>query len=85
MSYPDSWILLIMGIVFLSAGIGSFFKGKYDEKREYDTLASRTDMKEFIDHSPEQSRGGSLKLGGRIAIIIGVVMLGIVGGLHLWA
>ncbi|MFO8143407.1 MAG: hypothetical protein R6T78_01845 [Dehalococcoidales bacterium] len=85
MSYPDSLILLVMGIAFLSAGVGTFFKGKYDEKREYDTLTSRTDMKEFIEHSPEQSKSGSLKLGGRIAIIIGLVLLGIVGGLQLWA
>ena len=85
MPYSDSWILLVMGIVFLAVGIGTFMKGRYDEKREYDTLASRTDMKEFIEHSPEQSRPGSLKLGGRISIIIGVVILGIVGGLHFWA
>ena len=84
MTYPDSLILLVMGGVFVAVGAGILFKGKIDEKREYDTLTSRTDMKEFIEHSPEQSRAGAFKLGGMISIIVGLVVLGIAGGLRLW-
>jgi hypothetical protein len=84
MTYPDSLILTVMGVIFLSVGIGIFIKGKINEKREYDTLTSRTDMKEFIEYSPEQSQAGALKLGGRISMIVGLVMLGIVGILRLF-
>jgi hypothetical protein len=84
MTYPDILILTVMGGVFVAVGAGIFFKGKIDAKREYDTLTSRTDMKEFTEHSPEHSRAGVFKLGGMISIIIGLVMLGIVGGLRLW-
>ena len=84
MTYPDSLILMVMGGVFVAIGAGVFFKGKIDEKKEYDTLTARTDMKVFLEHSPEQSRAGAFKLGGRISIIVGLVMLGIVGGMRLW-
>jgi len=84
MTYPDSLILIVMGGVFVAVGAGIFFKGKIDEKKEYGTLTSRTDMKEFLEYSPEQSRAGAFKLGGRISIIVGLVMLGIAGGLRLW-
>jgi len=84
MTYPDIFILTIMGAIFLSVGIGIFAKGKSDEKKEYDTLTSRTDMKEFIEHSPEQFRAGAFKLGGMISMIVGLVMLGIASGLRLW-
>jgi hypothetical protein len=84
MTYPGSLILTVMGGVFVAVGAGIFFKGKINEKREYDALTSRTDMKGFLEHSPEHSRAGALKLGGMISIIVGLVMLGIVGGLRLW-
>ncbi len=84
MTYPDSLMLTVMGGVFVAVGAGIFFKGKIDAKKEYDTLTSRTDMKEFIEHSPEHSKAGVFKLGGMISIIIGLVMLGIVGGLRFW-
>ena len=84
MTYPDSLILIVMGGVFVAVGACIFFKGKIDEKKEYGALTSRTDMKEFLDYSPEHSGAGAFKLGGRISIIVGLVMLGIVGGLRLW-
>ena len=84
MPYPDSFILLVMGAVFLGVGLPLLFWGKRAEKRYYNGLASRTDMREFIEHSPEYSGPGALKLGGWISIIIGLVMLGIGGGLRLW-
>ncbi len=82
MSYPESFVLMVMGGVFVGVGIGVFFWGKREEKKYYNGLASRTDMKEFLESSPEHP--GALRIGGWISIIVGLVMLGIGGGLHLW-
>jgi len=84
MAYPDYLILMAMGSGFIGAGIGVFFWGKREEKSYYDSLATRTDLREFLEHSPKHPEHSSLKIGGWITIIIGAVMLGVGGGLRLW-
>ena len=84
MSYSESFLLLVMGGIFVGVGIGVLFWGKREEKRDSDALAARTDMKEFLEYSPERSRSRALKLGGWISITLGLVMLGIEGGSRLW-
>ena len=84
MPYPESFILMVMGGVFVGVGIGVFFWGRREEKSYYDALSTRTDMREFLERSPEHFEHSSLRLGGWISIIVGVVMLGIGGGLRLW-
>ncbi len=84
MPYPDSFVLLLMGIIFAAVGGGIFGWSKWAEKRYYDVLTSRTDMRDFIESSPESSGYGALRTGGLISIIVGAVLLGIVGGLRLW-
>jgi len=75
--YPDSFILLIMGIVFTAVGAGITGWSKWAERRYYDTLTARTDMKEFLESNPESSGYGALRLGGLISITVGAVLLGI--------
>lgn len=77
MPYPDSFILLIMGIVFTAVGAGIGGWSRWSEKRYYDTLTARTDMREFLESTPERSGYGALRLGGLISIIVGAVLLGI--------
>ena len=84
MPYPDSFILVVMGGVFIGVGIGVLFWGRREERSDSDVLASRTDMREFLEHSPERSRSAALRIGGWISIIVGLVMLGVGGGLRLW-
>lgn len=84
MPYPESFVLMVMGGVFAGVGIGVLFWGKREERRDSDALAARTDMKEFLEYSPEHSRSWALRMGGWISIIVGSVMLGIGGGLRLW-
>ena len=84
MSYPDSSILLIMGAIFMGVGIGVFYGSKKSEQKYDDTLISRTDMREFLETSPERSGYGSLRMGGIISIIVGAILLGIGGGLRFW-
>ncbi len=80
----ESFILMIMGGGFISMGIAVFFWGKRAEKRYYDSLVSRPDLREFVEYMPKRPQHVSIKLGGWITIIIGAVLLGIGGGLWLW-
>ena len=84
MPYSESFILMVMGGVFVGVGIGVFFWGRRGEKSYYNSLSTRTDLREFLERSPERPEPSSLKIGGWISIIVGLVMLGIGGGLRLW-
>jgi uncharacterized protein YjeT (DUF2065 family) len=75
--YPDSFVLLIMGIVFTAVGAGILGWSRWAERRYYDTLTSRTDMREFLESTPERSGYGALRMGGLISIVVGAVLLGI--------
>ena len=77
-------MLLIMGIVFAAVGVGVLGWSRWAERRYYDTLTSRTDMREFLESTPERSGYGALRMGGLISIIVGAVLLGIAGGIRLW-
>ena len=84
MPYPDSFVLMVMGAVFVVVGIAVFFWSRRRERSYYNALSSRTDLREFLERSPEHSEHSSLKIGGWVSIIVGVVMLSIGGGLKLW-
>ena len=84
MPYRDTFILMVMGGVFVIIGIALILWSRREEKSYYDALSTRTDMREFLERSPERSEPSSLKIGGWISIIVGLVMLGIGGGFRLW-
>ncbi len=81
------------GDYFIPIGIGGFFAilgiilivlGKGEERAYYDSLASRTDAREFLEHWPERPRVGSLKIGGWIALAVGLLMVVMGGAFWLW-
>ena len=79
----DWLILLIVGGVFLALGLAAFLWGKREEKNYFNSIATRSDdMREFVEHWPQRPQPGALKIGGWIAITIGVIML--VVGLIIW-
>jgi len=84
MSHGDSFILIGMGGVFILLGIIAFFRGKREEKSYYNSIASRHDVREFLEHDPERPEPGALKIGGWIALAIGLIMLVIGGAFLLW-
>ena len=84
MSHGDSFILIGMGGVFILLGIIAFFWGKREEKSYYNSIASRHDVREFLEHNPERPEPGALKIGGWIALAIGLIMLVIGGAFLLW-
>ena len=79
----DWVILLVVGGVFVILGLASIFWGKREEKNYFDTIATRTDdLREFMEHWPQRPQPGALKIGGWIAITIGVILLAV--GAVLW-
>ena len=73
------FILMGMGGLFVVLGIASMFWGKGEEKSYYNALSSRPDAREFLEHEPEHPEPGALKIGGWIAIGLGLLML-VMGG-----
>ena len=79
----DWVVLLVVGGVFVILGLASIFWGKREEKSYFDTIATRTDdLREFMEHWPQRPQPGALKIGGWIAITIGVILLAV--GAVLW-
>ena len=82
---PQSdWIALMwMGGFFILLGLGAMIWGRHEEKSYYDSISSRPDTREFLDRWPRRPQFGALKIGGWIAIAIGVLMIAMGGALWL--
>jgi len=79
----DWLIVLIVGGVFLALGLVAILWGKREEKNYFNSIATRSDdMREFMEHWPQRPQPAALKIGGWIAITIGVIML--VVGFIIW-
>lgn len=77
----DFFMLMVMGGFFIIVGLGAIIWGKREEKGYYNALAKRPgDTREFMEHWPPRPQPGALKIGGWIALAIGVALL-ITGGL----
>lgn len=81
------------GEYIIPMGIGGFFVllgiilvalGRGEEKSYYDSLASRPDVREFMEHWPERPRVGAVKIGGWVSLAVGLVTIAISGALWLW-
>ena len=84
MPQGDCLILMGLGGLFVLLGVVVVIVGKREEKGYYDSLASRFDMREFLEHSPERPEPGALRIGGWLAIGIGLLMVAIGGGFWYW-
>ena len=71
-----------MGIFFILLGIAFMLWNKREKKTYYNSLVTRRDMKEFIAHEPERPWLNAWQIGGRISLIIGIILV-IAGGV-LW-
>ncbi len=75
----DLLIVVILGGLFILLGAGVFLWGKNEEKDYYKAISTRSDVREYMEHSPERPEPGGLKIGGVIAFFLGLFML-ILGG-----
>lgn len=85
MPHRDCIILMGMGGLFILLGLATIFWGKREEKGYYDAISTRHDAREFLEHQPEHPEPGALKIGGRIALIIGLLMVTTGGAFWLWS
>jgi amino acid transporter len=82
MPQTDVIVLVILGCVFIILGIALMIWGKKEETNYYNTLSTRPDTREFMEHWPGRPQFGALKIGGWIAVAIGLLML--IWGLTGW-
>jgi hypothetical protein len=74
MANEDFFFLTVVGGVFLVLGLFAMFWGRREEKQYFEKIATRTgDLREFMNAWPPRPQPGALKLGGWIAIAIGVL------------
>jgi ABC-type Fe3+ transport system permease subunit len=70
------WLVLaIAGGVFIVLGIISIMWGRHEQRIIDEALTTHTDVREFISHWPERPQPGALKIGGWIAVSLGVLMV----------
>ncbi len=79
MLQTDWFILMGVGGLFILLGLAAIIWGKGEEKSYYESLSARKDMREYLEHWPERPEPGALKVGGWIAITIGLLMLAMGG------
>jgi hypothetical protein len=83
MSLANYQIILVLGGFFVLLGIIFILGNKRGKKRYYNSiLLTRRDIKETITHEHERFWLQAWQIGGRISIIVGIVLL-IIGGI-LW-
>ena len=81
----DCIILVGVGGFFVILGLLGIIWGRSEEKSYYNALSTRAgDTREFLERWPPRPQSGALKVGGWIAVAIGVVMLITGGALWLW-
>ena len=84
MSFHDLTIILIVAGVFIILGIIGFIWGKIEEGSYYSNVSRRIDVREFLERLPGRPEPGALRIGGKIAIAVGIVILLVAVGFYLW-
>ena len=81
MSLASYQIILVMGGCFLLLGIIFILWNKREKNRYYNSiLLTRRDVKESLTHEPERPWLHAWQIGGRISLVVGIVLL-IIGGI----
>jgi hypothetical protein len=84
MSSHDLLIMSIIGGIFIILGIIAIIWGRKESGSWYSSISTRIDVREFLDRAPSRPEPVALKIGGVISLIVGVILLLIVLGFHLW-
>jgi len=84
MAQDDLSILLWIGGFFILLGLVAIIWDRIEKKKYYDSLSTRPDAREFMEGWPVRPQFGAIKIGGWIAITIGVLMWVMVGAFWLF-
>jgi uncharacterized protein YjeT (DUF2065 family) len=68
-------ILVLVGVPFILIGVILVIWGKNEERKYYNSLSTRHDVREFVDRWPPRPGLGAWKVGGWIALAVGIVLL----------
>lgn len=71
-----------MGVFFIVLGAVFLLWNRREVKGYYNSKASGRDLKEFLSHEPERPWLNAWQVGGRVALVLGIV-LALIGGV-LW-
>jgi hypothetical protein len=75
MSPGETIILIGAGGGFIVLGILGILWGMREEKRIFEELSRKFDLREFTLNHQEGPQPGALRIGGWIAIILGIFLL----------
>ena len=84
MPQHDLLALMGMGGLFILLGLGAIIWRRSEAKSYYNSLSSRADAREFLEHWPQRPQFEALKIGGWIAIAVGILMIVMGGAFWLW-
>lgn len=82
MSVSGCQAIMALGGFFLVLGVAFIVWNRRERKGYYDSMMRTRDVKEFLTHEPERSWLNAWRIGGRISLVIGT-MLVVAGGV-LW-
>ncbi len=80
----DVAITLIIGGVFVFLGIIGFLWSRREETTYYSSVSEHVDVREFVDHLPGRPEPNALRIGGKISIAVGIVLLLVGIGFYIW-
>jgi len=78
------FILMGMGGLFVVLGLVALLRGRSEEKGYYNSISTRADVREYLEHRPTRPEPGALKIGGWIAFAVGLLLLIMGGSFWLW-
>jgi tellurite resistance protein TehA-like permease len=74
MSHDSSWIMIIIGAVFLALSAVCFSEARSEDKHLDSTLSRRPDVREFV-LGPIHIESAALRWGAWIFIILAVILI----------
>lgn len=74
--------ILAMGVFFIVLGVAFLLWNRREVKSYYNSKSTKRDLGEFLFHEPERLWLNAWQVGGRIALVLGI-LLTIAGGV-LW-
>jgi hypothetical protein len=84
MTYHDLTIMLIIGGIFLVLGILGLIWGRKEEGAYYGSISEHIDVREFLDRAPGRPEPDALRIGGKICLILAIVLFLVSLGFYLW-
>ncbi len=75
MSEADWFMPMVVGGIFILLGLAGILWSRREQKSYDNRLASRPDLREFLEHWPARPEPGALRIGGWLAVVVGLVLL----------